>query len=181
MKILHYSDRGDPNFMKLYQECDVLVTTGDLDYFDFSGLEEIQNKKPAFGVYGNHCSGTYLEKLGITNLHNKVVEFGGLKWGGFQGCLKYKESSLMYTEEEASLWANSFPYVDVLLLHAGPKNMLDDPTDSVHIGSESVRNYVLDKKPKFVFLGHQYSNDFMEHDATKLYRTYHARIIEINP
>ena len=72
MKILHYSDQASPNFLNLYNQCDVLVTTGDLSLFDFPGLEEVQNKKPAFGVYGNHDSGNYMERLGIINLHNKV-------------------------------------------------------------------------------------------------------------
>lgn len=179
MKILHYSDKSSPNFLELYQQCDVLISTGDLISFDFAGLEDIKNKKPAFGVYGNHDSGNYMESLAIINLHNKVYGYAGLKWGGFQGCIKYKESPLMYTEEEAKAWVDTFPYVDVLLLHAGPKGMLDDPSDEIHTGSESIRRYVLDKKPKFIFVGHQYSNDFMEVGETKIYRTYGARIIEI--
>lgn len=179
MKILHYSDRQSTEFLNLYQNCDVLVTTGDLNYFDFAGLEDIKNKKPAFGVYGNHDSGNYLESLGIINLHNKIYQYAGLKWGGFQGCIKYKDSPLMYTEEEAKQWADNFPYVDILLLHAGPKGMLDDPSDIIHTGSESVRRYVLEKKPKYIFVGHQYSDGFMEEKETKIYRTYGARVIEI--
>lgn len=179
MKILHYSDKTSTNFLELYQQCDVLISTGDLTSFDFAGLEDIQNKKPAFGVYGNHDSGNYMESLGIINLHNKVYEYTGLKWGGFQGCIKYKDSPLMYTEEEAKHWADTFPYVDVLLLHAGPKGMLDDPSDEIHTGLESIRRYVLENKPKFVFVGHQYSDDQMETEGIKLYRTYGARIIEI--
>ncbi len=179
MKLLHYSDCSAKIFEKLYQECDLLVTTGDLSIFDFPGLEESKPKKPAFGVYGNHDSGSYLERLGVVNLHNRVYDFGGLRWGGFQGCLKYKESDLMYTEEEAGKWADNFPYVDVLLLHAGPEGMLDDPTDLVHVGSKNVRRYVTEKRPRYVFVGHQYSDDFMEFEGTKIYRSFGARIIEI--
>lgn len=179
MKILHYSDKSSPDFLALYQQCDVLVTTGDLTTFDFAGLEDISIKKTAFGVYGNHDSGEYLEKLRIVNLHGKIYEYRGLRWGGFQGCLKYKESSLMYTEEEAKVFADTFAYVDILLLHAGPRGMLDDPSDEVHIGSENVKRYVLEKQPKIVFCGHQYSDAFLEQGNTKLYRTYGARIIEI--
>lgn len=179
MKILHYSDRIASNFMDLYSQCDVLVTTGDLTTQDFHGLENIVNKKMALGVYGNHDSGNYMENLGIINLHNKVYEFGGSKWGGFQGCLKYKDSPVMYTEQEAKLWADTFPFVDILLLHAGPFGMLDDPSDKIHLGNLDIRRYVLEKKPKVVFCGHQYSDDFMDLGVTKLYRTYGARIIEI--
>lgn len=179
MKVLHYSDRTSVNFTELYNQCDLLVTTGDLTLFDFPGLEEAARKKPAFGVYGNHDSGNYMERLGIINLHNKVHEFAGMKWGGFQGCLKYKESDFMYTEEEAKIWADTFPQVDVLLLHAGPKGILDDPSDDVHAGSENIRRYVAEKKPKYVFVGHQYSDDFTEFGTSKVYRSFGARIIEI--
>lgn len=179
MKILHYSDKSSPDFLKLYDEADMLISTGDLTSFDFAGLEDKNPKKIAFGVYGNHDSGNYMESLGIVNLHNKVFGYKGLKWGGFQGCIKYKESELMYTEEQAKMWAENFPYVDVLLLHAGPKGMLDDPSDYIHTGSESIRQYVLDKKPKYLFVGHQYSDDFMDLGETKIYRTYGARIIEL--
>jgi Icc-related predicted phosphoesterase len=179
MKILHYSDRNSPDFYNLYNQCEVLVVTGDLTVFDFPGLEIEQNRKPAFGVYGNHDSGQYFEELGITNLHKKIIEFNGLKWGGFQGCIKYKETGIMYSEEEAREWAKSFPYVDVLLLHAGPKGLLDDPSDPVHIGSEAIRQYVLDKKPKYVFCGHQYDNAEMKLEATQIYRSFKARIIDI--
>lgn len=179
MKILHCSDKKAPNFAELYRQCDVLVSTGDLSIFDFPELADRTDKKPAFGVYGNHDSGQYLESLRIENLHNRVVEFSEMKWGGFQGCLKYKNSDLMYTEEDAKFFADTFPYVDVLLLHAGPFAMLDDPSDPVHIGSENIRRYVLEKKPKLIFCGHQYSDGEMEEGATKIYRTYGARIIEI--
>ncbi len=179
MRVLHYSDRGVENFDELYSQCDILISTGDLTLFDFGNLQNYTNKKPAFGVYGNHCSGRYLPELGITNLHNNIVEYAGLKWGGFQGCLKYKESEMMYTEEDAKIFADSFPYVDILLLHAGPRDMLDDPSDSVHIGSENIRRYVTTKKPKYVFVGHQYTNAEMEYENIRLFRTYGARLIDI--
>lgn len=178
MKILHYSDKTYPNFLELYKECDVLVATGDLSVPDFAGFDMLP-PKPAFGVYGNHDSGKYLEELGINNLHNKVIEYAGQKWGGFQGCIKYKDSGVMYTPEEAKVWSDTFPYVDILLLHAGPRDMLDDPSDPVHIGDENIAIYVNEKKPKIVFCGHQYSDDYLEVGETKIYRTYGARIIEI--
>ena len=180
MKVIHYSDRQEADFTGLYKQAEVLVTTGDLGKADFFGLEDIKDKKPAFGVYGNHDVGTYFEELGIVNLHNRVVEYGGLKWGGWQGCLKYKEGRApMFTEDEARVFADSFPYVDVLLLHAGPKGILDDDSDELHTGSENIRRYVLENRPKIVFCGHQYSDGYLEYEEIKIYRTYGARLIEI--
>lgn len=182
MKFLHYSDKKVDNLAELYSLCDIFITTGDLSIFDFGILRDKEklSKKPAFGVYGNHDVGSYLEDLGIQNLHKRVVEYGGLKWGGFQGCLRYKNSDLMYSEEDAKEFADNFPEVDVLLLHAGPFGMLDDPSDSVHIGSKNIRRYVLRVKPKLVFVGHQYSDDQMEINGIRIFRTFGARIIEIN-
>lgn len=179
MTILHYSDKASTDICSLYNSCDVLLTTGDLSLYDLLPIEGIDAKKPSFGVYGNHDSGNYMERFGIINLHNQIYQLNGLTWGGFQGCLKYKENAITYTEDEAKHFADTFPYVDVLLLHAGPRGMLDDSTDVVHLGSEHVRRYVLEKKPRFVFLGHQYSDDYLEVGATKLYRTFGARLIEI--
>lgn len=180
MKILHYSDKTAPNFLEMYQECDLLITTGDLTFFDFVGLEEIQDKKVAFGVYGNHDSEGYLDKYGIINLHNQVYEWNGLRFGGFQGCPRYKRGGgPQFIEEEAVEWANSFPSVDILLLHAGPKDMLDDSSDNTHTGSVAIKQYVIEKKPKYVFCGHQYSNEDMNFETTSLFRTYGARFIEL--
>jgi Icc-related predicted phosphoesterase len=125
-------------------------------------------------------SGQYLEELNILNLHFQVYEWLGLRWGGFEGCLRYKSGGgHQFTEDEAKYWADQFPSVNVLLLHAGPKGMLDDPSDDVNVGSEAVRSYVLQKNPKYVFCGHQYSNEDLEVNGTKLFRTYGARLIEI--
>ena len=179
LKALHYSDSGSSDFKKLYDNCDVLLTTGDLSCFDFQGMEDWEDKKPAFGVYGNHDDGMYMGRMGIVNLHNKVIDFDGIKIGGFQGCPKYKESKLMFEEKDAKEFADNFPYVDILLLHAGPKDMLDDKSDFIHMGSEHIKRYVLEKKPKYVFVGHQYSDDFMEQDGIKIYRVFGAKLIEI--
>ncbi len=180
MNILHYSDKSAADFDNLYKQADILVSTGDLTLFDFGSLSIEKTKKPAFGVYGNHDSGTYLENLEIIDLHNKVYEFAGMTWGGWQGCPRYKaHGGPQFSEEEAILWSQTFPYVDVLLLHAGPKDMLDDPSDSVHVGSEAIKNYVLTKKPKYIFCGHQYSDAELEFENTKIFRTYGARIISI--
>lgn len=179
MTVCHASDHSDPQFLSHYQTSDLLITTGDLTYPDLSGILAVSPRKPAFGVYGNHDSGQYLEELGIENLHQRIVEWNGLTFGGFQGCLRYKKGALQYTEEEANTFYQSFPRVDVLLLHAGGKDMLDDPSDSVHTGSEWIAAYIREKKPAVVFCGHQYSNAELQLPETLLYRTYGSRILTI--
>lgn len=178
LKILHYSDqKADLN--QHSNNFDWIITTGDLDYTDMYPITFIKNDHPSFGVLGNHDVGINLSEFGIQDVHKKVVVYNGIKIGGFRGCLKYKESDYMYTEDESNEFANSFPYVDILLLHAGPFGLLDDPSDSVHIGSKNMRRYVEQKMPKYVFVGHQYSNGYMKFENTEIYRTFGARIVEI--
>lgn len=177
MTILHYSDSSSPDFLNLYKSCDILICTGDLSLSDFAGIETVSPPKPAFGVYGNHDSGNYLETLSITNLHNKVVEFAGQRWGGFEGCPRYKNGPFMYSEGEARAWSNNFPPVDILLLHAGAKDLLDDPSDDIHIGSEHIRNYIELHRPKLVFCGHQYTNAETTFGPTRIIRTFGAILI----
>lgn len=179
VKFMHYSDRADPLSLALARRADVIVVTGDLHGTDFAGwaAEGLTRRTAAFGVYGNHCRDGYLEDLGITNVHGRVVPLGTLTVGGFQGCPRYKpDGPYQYDDEEARLFADTFPRVDILLLHAGPLDMLDEQ-DRVHRGNPHLRRYVLKRQPLLVFCGHQYTNTSMEVGPTRLERTYGARLI----
>lgn len=114
------------------ENIDLIITCGDLMPHDIP----IELGKPIFGVYGNHCNGQYLEELGATNLHLKVAEFNGIKFGGFQSCINYKELSQvkLYTQEEVDELLNNFPPVDVFVAHSPPFGLLDIPEDHVHQG-----------------------------------------------
>lgn len=160
----------------------ILITTGDLRNYRVSWLDDgpEPERKPAFGVYGNHCVPGYMGRYRIQNLHNHIVSFRGLLWGGFQGCPRYRESSVTYTELQAENWSDKFPRIDVLLLHAPPESMLDDPTDAIHRGSPAIRRYVLRHAPAIVLAGHHYSDAAMiVNDSTTMFRTYGGRLIEI--
>lgn len=181
LKILHYSDKGIENILDMYKQADLFITTGDLRFIDFPGLEQFQPKIPSFGVYGNHDDGcNYLNTHQITDVHNKVVEWNGLKIGGFMGCPRYNTREMQFTEREADDLADNFPYVDILILHAGPQGLLDDPSDSVHTGSIAIRRYVDQKRPRFIFCGHQYSDESLNYNGILLFRTYGARFIELD-
>lgn len=72
----------------------------------------------------------------------------------FSGSPRYKSSEgSQYSEDEAKEWVQNFPRVEVLLLHAGPKKYADDPSDSAHLDSEAIKNYVLIKKSRHIFIG----------------------------
>lgn len=76
---------------------DVVVTAGDLYASSLAGINACG--VPALGVYGNHCSGRYLDALGMHNLHANPVAVGGFSFAGVEGCVRYKAGgrSIMYT------------------------------------------------------------------------------------
>lgn len=180
MKVLHYSDRSEPNLKELFLSSDALFTTGDLSWFDFVPIEELIQTKVAFGVYGNHDTPGYLEKLGIVNLHLKVYQWHNYTLGGYQGCLRYKKNGgPQFTEAQARKELADFPKVDILLLHAAPYGMLDTPGDRVHQGSHAVREYVERTRPKFVFCGHDSPSQTAAFGQTTVFRTHQSQLIEI--
>lgn len=181
MKVLHYSDQADPSIKNLFLDPDVMFTTGDLSIFDFTSIEQFIPNKVSFGVYGNHDTPGYLEKLGIINLHLKVFEWNGFTIGGYQGCPRYKDKGgPQFTEEEAFQDLNNFRGVDILLFHAAPYGLLDTPGDEVHIGSKVVRDYVERTQPKYIFCGHDSPSKILQHNNTQIFRTHQSKIIEID-
>jgi len=160
MKILAIADRPPsrpiPDILAEH-DIDVIVTLGDLEMHQIRSLEAITDI-PKLGVYGNHCSGKYFESLGIQNMHLNTVEVLGKTFGGFQGCVRYKESTyaIMYHQEEASEMIKDFPHVDVMLTHAPPYGVHDDVTEISHTGFLGLRDYVLAKQPSYLLHGHTY-------------------------
>jgi hypothetical protein len=137
---------------------DVIVTLGDLEMSQIRSLENID--LPKLGVYGNHCSGMYMPELGIENMHMKIKEVKGVIFGGFEGCVKYKESSAkMYTQEEASAMLATLPKVDIVLAHCPPYGVNDDPSEISHTGYIGLRDYVEREQPKYLFHGHTYPKE----------------------
>jgi len=130
MKILALADwpptQSILKMVKNYKP-DIICTLGDFDKFSLKELALIQDI-PKLGVYGNHCTRGYFEKLGIINLHLQTFEFGGLKFGGFEGSVKYKETEIepMFSQEECTKLMQNFPKVDVFLSHCPPFGINDN-------------------------------------------------------
>ena len=185
MRILVIADRGPSRPIKemlAEQPIDVIVTLGDLELSDIRYLELVTDI-PKLGVYGNHCSGMYMPEIGMENMHMRAKEVKGVVFGGFEGCVKYKNSSAkMYTQEEASAMFDGFPKVDVMLVHCPPYGVNDDVTDISHTGFVGLRDYVERERPKYLFHGHTYPKDnelvtqFMD---TQIRYVFGEKIIEI--
>ena len=113
IKILAIADRPPSQSIKILvdeNKIEIICTLGDLTYFDIKELAEIKNILK-IGIYGNHDSGNYFDELGIINLHLNIFEYKGIKFGGFQGSVRYKENpyAIMYTQEEAIDLLKNFP------------------------------------------------------------------------
>jgi len=186
MKILAIADR--PPREKITEilkkhPIDLICTLGDLEQYDIADLEYITDI-PKIGVYGNHDSGRYFEPLGIKNMHLTTLEYKGIMFGGFEGCVRYKndEYAKMYTQEQASEMLKNFSRVDVMLVHCPPYSVNDEPGELAHEGYIGLKDYVEREKPKYLLHGHTYPTT--ENMMTKLAETeiiyiYQDQIIEL--
>lgn len=186
MKALVIADRPpEASLRKMVSEhgIEIIITLGDLTHSDLAELEYITNI-PKIGVYGNHCSGTYMEPLGIVNMHLKAYEWHGLRIGGFEGCVRYKENpeAIMYTQQEATAMMEGFPPVDVFLSHAPPYGVNDEPGDKSHEGFHAFRQYLDVNHPKVWLHGHTYPTEetlVKQQDLTRVEYVYRQRIVEL--
>jgi len=186
MKILAIADRPPREKVEALiskEPVDLICTLGDLEQSELAGIDNITHI-PKLGVYGNHCSGMYFEPLGITNMHLKTFEFGGLIFGGFEGCVRYKKDAYlkMYTQEEAASSLMNFPYVDVMLVHCPPYGINDEPEEVAHQGFKALRKYVEEKKPKYLLHGHTYPTDktlISKLGNTEILYIYQDKVIEL--
>jgi hypothetical protein len=157
------ADRGPSRPIKELltgQRVDFILTLGDLDYVDLHDLANISDI-PKLGVYGNHCSGQYMDDLGIVNMHLNTVSIGNVTFGGFEGSVRYKDSpyAKMYTQEEASVMLAGFPRVDIMLTHCPPYGVNDEPGESAHEGFVGLKDYVLRERPAYLLHGHTYPKE----------------------
>jgi len=186
MVILAISDKSaKSSILSLIEKYQVnlVCTLGDLSHFSLKELKKVTNI-PKIGVYGNHCSGKYFDSLGIYNLHLKIFEHNGIKFGGFEGSIRYKESAYakMYTQDEAKERLKDFPVVDIFLAHSPPYGINDEPNSSSHQGFIALKEYVKKKKPKYFLHGHTYptkENIVERYGDTNIVYVYEDKIIEV--
>jgi len=183
MNILAIADRQPKiNILDVVRDnnIDLIVTLGDLMREDILPLEQITNISK-IGVYGNHDSGTYMPELGIWDMHLKIWDFNGFRFGGLQGCVRYKENpnAIMYTQQEASQMMAHFPPVDVFLCHCPPRG-INDEEEIAHQGFVGLRDYIDRVQPKLLMHGHTYPTEptlIKQHGATRIEYVYEYKIV----
>ncbi len=160
----------------------LIVTLGDLTREDILQLYEITDI-PKIGVYGNHDSGMYMPELGIWDMHLKIWDFQGLRFGGLQGCVRYKENpdAIMYTQEEAKRLMVDFPKVDVFLCHCPPRG-INDEEEIAHQGFDVLKDYIEQQQPKLLMHGHTYPTEetmVRQHGPTRIEYVFEYKIVTI--
>ena len=164
------------------ERIDLVITLGDLIREDIIALAAVRTI-PKIGVYGNHDSGTYMPELGIWDMHRKVWEYNGLTFGGFQGCVRYKENpdAIMYTQSQAREMMQGYPRVDVFLSHCPPRG-INDEEDVSHQGFDALREYLDQQRPAVWLHGHTYPSDetiVTQHGPTRIEYVFRHKIITL--
>ncbi|WP_308009770.1 metallophosphoesterase family protein, partial [Mycobacterium avium] len=139
-------------------QADLVVTAGDLNETWLRRARLTEAAVPTYGVYGNHCNGTYLDALGVTNLHlNRVEINGGTSLVGIEGCVRYKRRGrdILYTQAEYAEMVANLPAADILVTHCPPAGINDHP-DPAHVGIISLRNWIDTHNPTLLIHGHTY-------------------------
>ncbi len=167
------------------RDADIIISCGDLnpDYLQF--LVSMTNKKLLY-IYGNHDTQYETNPpLGCVNIDGRVYEHNGIRILGLGGCMKYKPSNLMFTEDQMKRRIMKVtPQIalmggfDILVTHA-PAAGYGDLEDMPHWGFECFNELIERWKPKLMLHGHvhqTYSSGFkrtMTHAAgTQIYNCY---------
>jgi len=184
MKILALADKSPGlrlDYFIAENHIDLVITLGDLIREDLLTLENVAI--PKIGVYGNHDSGNYMPEFGILNLHMATWDFRGLKFGGFEGCVRYKENpdAIMYSQSQASAMFANFPPVDVFLAHCPPRG-INDEEEIAHQGWDGLRAYLERTPPRVLFHGHTYptaENLVREFNGCRIEYVFKYKVVEI--
>lgn len=158
--------------------CDLLISLGDL--WDGTIEKALLRYEPAqvFAVRGNHDSAAPFADS-VTSLHGVVVEYGGLRFGGFGGSWRYKpKGHHLYEQEEVTAALADFPPVDIFIAHNSPRG-IHERDDHVHQGFDAFLNYIKRTKPALLIHGHQHINSLTLHGATQVLAVFGERELEI--
>jgi uncharacterized protein len=183
MRVLALADEAPPldaDELVARNRPDLVVTLGDLPRSWLASLEAVQ--VPRLGVHGNHDGEHDLREVAIEDLHLSRAELDGWSFAGFEGCVRYRDGPHQYTQRQAARMARKLPAADVLLCHAPPAGVNDEPDDRAHAGFDALREWVVRHEPRYVLHGHTTPDPRTRTDhlgATKVVWVRGARLIEL--
>ncbi|MFI5428543.1 metallophosphoesterase [Aeromicrobium sp. UC242_57] len=174
---------------------DLVLGAGDLPWDYLEELASIVDAPAAF-VPGNHdpqiSPGTASGPRGVVNLDRQVMQIGGLRVAGLGGCVRYNDGSHQYTQREyddraAELIARAttagFDRVDILLTHAPPLGLGDEP-EPAHLGIEALHSVIETLQPTWHLHGHIHPYGMLKSDrhlgSTTIRNVIPWQVIEVD-
>lgn len=194
MKILAISDielakmRNVPYLKRTYADVDLAISCGDLPAHYIEFVTTVLNT-PLLFVRGNHDESYAERPPGGDDLHRRLVYYKGLSFAGLEGCLRYNNGSIQYTELEMLFyvlrWAPGMMLrrlhkgygVDVLVTHAPPRG-IHDREDRPHTGFKSLLTFMRWYRPRYLLHGHVDVYDRRDITWTEYHQT---QVVNINP
>jgi Icc-related predicted phosphoesterase len=198
MKLLAVSDAvspalTDPLAREAFSGVEAVISAGDLPP-EYLASIAVALGVPLFYVCGNHDI-RYKDTTptGCTNIHLRLVSFGGLNILGIEGSRWYNGGPYQYTEAEmawrlltlmpAIWWARG---VDIVVTHAPPR-FIHDAEDPCHKGFRSFLRLIKRYRPAYFLHGHIHRY-FESHEArvtqfngTEVINCYGYTLIDIPP
>ena len=180
MTCLVVADDEFPRTAMPEEKVDILISCGDLP--DAYILAVAARCQPALilAVKGNHDSGAQFPAP-IVDLHGRFQEFGGLRFGGFGGCQRYKSRGHhLYEQAEVETALDGFPPVDVFVAHNSPWGIHDDLRgDEAHQGFQAFNAYLARERPSMLIHGHQHVNRETRVEGTQVVGVYGHRLMAL--
>ena len=159
-------------------KAELLIACGDLSDDFIRRVAEMTLCRHIFAVKGNHDSGEPFVPS-IKDLHLTVQEHAGLKFGGFNGCWRYKpKGHFLYEQEEVEKALESFPPVDVFVAHNSP-HLIHQWDDGVHVGFKAFNAYIERARPQIFIHGHQHVNAETMLEATRVIGVFGQRWVRL--
>lgn len=177
------------NLRRRYADIDLVISCGDMPaaYLDF--IVTIM-AKPLMFVRGNHDEMYEQTPPGGINLHESIVNYGGLTFAGLEGSLKYSRGKIQYTQFEmhqmvlkmapAIKWHEfrTKQRIDVFVAHSPPRGIHDIEDDLPHRGFDAFVNLLHWYRPRYFLHGHVHTWDRRRPTETVFEDT---TIMNINP
>ncbi len=170
MRILIFSDlHGDMEMIKrvkeLSNDVDLAICCGDITPIHGDTItvsRKIGRLNRLFIIPGNFELPTILniacKENSWTDLHGKSFNINGIIIGGCGGALKGPfNTPYELSEDEFRHILSKIGEVDILVTHTPPKGIVDY-TNGLNIGSEAIRDFIIEKKPKLNLCGHVHEN-----------------------
>jgi Icc-related predicted phosphoesterase len=184
------------NLRRHYADVELLLSCGDLPAVYLEFMASVLNV-PLFYVRGNHDEGYEQFPPGGEDIHGRFVEHHGLTFYGLEGCIRYNNSPIQYTESEMMrMVLAAAPRlrlrrmrhghgVDLLVAHS-PIRGIHDAEDVAHQGFNSLRRFVDWYHPRYMVHGHVHTWDRRtitrtDYNTTTIVNINPVTILEVNP